>query len=72
MPRCKDEEGALYPTPLTLRFTYGEIKGYKPRNAVSRTINFAQWGIEKDTGVYRRRAGGLKELAKKKDLWLLC
>jgi Peptidase S46 len=53
----------------TLRFTYGEVKGYKPRDAVAYDYQTALAGvIEKDTGedpfdVPER----LKELFKKKD-----
>lgn len=54
---------------FTLRFTYGEIKGYKPRDAVSYDYQTSLSGVlEKDTGVDPFDAPeGLKELARKKD-----
>lgn len=54
---------------FTLRFTYGEVKGYKPRDAVSYDYQTSLSGvIEKDTGVEPFDVpAGLKELARKKD-----
>ncbi|MGH9841018.1 MAG: S46 family peptidase [Blastocatellia bacterium] len=54
---------------FTLRFTYGEIKGYKPRDAVTYDYQTSLAGvIEKDTGEEPFDVPeGLKELHKKKD-----
>lgn len=54
---------------FTLRFTYGEIKGYKPRDAVTYDYQTSLGGvIEKDTGVEPFDAPeGLKALAQKRD-----
>ncbi|MGH9834305.1 MAG: S46 family peptidase, partial [Blastocatellia bacterium] len=54
---------------FTLRFTYGEIKGYKPRDAVTYDYQTSLAGmLEKDTGADPFDAPeGLKELRKKKD-----
>ncbi|MCI0336024.1 MAG: S46 family peptidase [Acidobacteria bacterium] len=66
----EQKKGLYYPDAnLTLRFTYGEIKGYKPRDAVIYDYQTSLAGvIEKDAGeepfdVPTR----LKELSKKKD-----
>lgn len=63
-------KGPYYPDAnFTLRFTYGEVKGYKPRDAVTYDWQTSLSGvIEKDTGEdpYDVPAK-LKELAKKKD-----
>jgi DNA-binding MarR family transcriptional regulator len=64
------KKGAYYPDAnFTLRFTYGEVKSYKPRDAV-----FYHWQtslagvIAKDTGEEPFNVpAGLKDLAKKKD-----
>ncbi len=64
------KKGAYYPDAnFTLRFTYGEVKSYKPRDAV-----FYHWQtslagvIAKDTGEDPFNVpAGLKDLAKKKD-----
>jgi hypothetical protein len=54
---------------FTLRFTYGEVKGYKPRDAVTYDYQTSLSGvIAKDTGVEPFDAPeGLKALAQKKD-----
>ena len=54
---------------FTLRFTYGEIKGYKPRDAVTYDYQTSFSGvIAKDTGEEPFAVpAGLKELHKKKD-----
>lgn len=54
---------------FTLRFTYGEVKGYKPRDAVSYDWQTSLGGvIEKDTGEEPFNVPAeLKALAKKKD-----
>ncbi len=54
---------------FTLRFTYGEIKGYKPRDAVTYDYQTSFSGvIEKDTGEDPFDVPeGLKELHKKRD-----
>jgi hypothetical protein len=54
---------------FTLRFTYGDIRGYKPRNAVSYDYQTSLAGvIAKDTGVEPFNAPEkLKELFRKKD-----
>jgi hypothetical protein len=54
---------------FTLRFTYGEVKGYKPRDAVSYDWQTSLNGvIEKDTGEEPFNVPAvLKDLAKKKD-----
>jgi len=54
---------------FTLRFTYGEVKGYKPRDAVSYDWQTSLSGvIEKDTGEEPFKApSALKDLAKKRD-----
>ncbi|MBO0857465.1 MAG: S46 family peptidase [Chloracidobacterium sp.] len=54
---------------FTLRFTYGDIRGYKPRNAVSNGYHTSLAGvIAKDTGVEPFNAPEkLKELYNKKD-----
>ena len=53
----------------SLRFTYGNIKGYKPREAVIYTPFTSLKGvIEKDTGVFPFIVPpGLKDLQRKKD-----
>lgn len=54
---------------FTLRFTYGEVKGYKPRDAVSYDWQTSLTGvIDKDTGEEPFNVpAALKDLAKKKD-----
>jgi hypothetical protein len=54
---------------FTLRFTYGEVKGYKPRDAVSYDWQTSLNGvIEKDTGEEPFNVpSALKDLAKKRD-----
>ncbi|HZF39449.1 MAG TPA: S46 family peptidase [Blastocatellia bacterium] len=54
---------------FTLRFTYGDIRGYKPRDAVSNNYQTSLAGvIAKDTGVEPFNAPEkLKELFSKKD-----
>lgn len=54
---------------FTLRFTYGEVKGYKPRDAVSYDWQTSLSGVlEKDTGEEPFNVpAALKDLAKKKD-----
>lgn len=54
---------------FTLRFTYGEVKGYKPRDAVTYDYQTSLSGVlEKDTGVDPFAVPqALKDLAKKKD-----
>ena len=54
---------------FTLRFTYGEVKGYKPRDAVTYDWQTSLAGvIDKDTGEEPFNVpAGLKELAKKRD-----
>jgi hypothetical protein len=54
---------------FTLRFTHGEVKGYKPRDAVSYDYQTSLSGvIEKDTGEEPFAVpAGLKDLHKKKD-----
>lgn len=54
---------------FTLRFTYGEVKGYKPRDAVSYDWQTSLAGvIEKDTGEEPFNVPpALKELEKKRD-----
>lgn len=54
---------------FTLRFTYGEVKGYKPRDAVSYDWQTSLNGvIEKDTGEEPFNVpAALKDLAKKRD-----
>jgi hypothetical protein len=54
---------------FTLRFTYGEVKGYHPRDAVAYDYQTSLGGvIEKDTGEDPFAVpAGLKELYKKKD-----
>ena len=63
-------KGPYYPDAnFTLRFTYGEVKGYKPRDAVTYDWQTSLSGvIEKDTGEEPFDVPAkLKELAKKKD-----
>ncbi len=63
-------KGLYYPDAnFTLRFTYGEVKGYKPRDAVTYDYPTSLAGVlEKDTGADPFDAPeGLKELRKKKD-----
>lgn len=63
-------KGLYYPDAnFTLRFTYGEVKGYKPRDAVSYDYQTSLAGmLEKDTGADPFDAPeGLKELHKKRD-----
>jgi Peptidase S46 len=54
---------------FTLRFTYGDIRGYKPRNAITYDYQTSLAGvIAKDTGVEPFNAPEkLKELFRKKD-----
>jgi hypothetical protein len=54
---------------FTLRFSHGEVKGYKPRDAVTYDYQTSLSGvIEKDTGEEPFAVpAGLKELHKKKD-----
>ena len=54
---------------FTLRFTYGELKGYKPRDAVTYDWQTSLTGVlEKDTGEEPFNVpAALKELAKKRD-----
>lgn len=54
---------------FTLRFTYGEVKGYKPRDAVTYDYQTSLNGVlEKDTGVDPFAVPqALKDLSKKKD-----
>ena len=63
-------KSAYYPDAnFTLRFTYGEVKGYKPRDAVSYDWQTSLSGvIEKDTGEEPFNVPSvLKDLAKKRD-----
>ncbi len=63
-------KSAYYPDAnFTLRFTYGEVKGYKPRDAVSYDWQTSLNGvIEKDTGEEPFNVPSvLKELARKRD-----
>ncbi|HWQ32383.1 MAG TPA: S46 family peptidase [Blastocatellia bacterium] len=63
-------KGPYYPDAnFTLRFTYGEIKGYKPRDAVTYDWQTSLSGVmEKDTGEEPYDVPAkLKELFKKKD-----
>jgi hypothetical protein len=64
------KKGAYYPDAnLTLRFTYGDIKGYKPRDGAIYEYQTSLAGvIEKDTGKEPFNVPAkLKELHKKKD-----
>ncbi|MBI1759796.1 MAG: S46 family peptidase [Acidobacteria bacterium] len=64
------KKGPQYPDAnRTLRFTYGEVKSYKPRDAVSYDWQTSLSGvIEKDTGVEPFNVPAkLKELSAKKD-----
>jgi peptidase S46-like protein len=64
------KKGAYYPDAnFTLRFTYGEIKGYKPRDAVAYDYQTSLDGvIEKDKGEEPFAVPSkLKELSAKKD-----
>jgi hypothetical protein len=64
------KKGAVYPDAnRTLRFTYGEIKGYQPRDAIVYDYMTSLSGvIEKDTGAEPFDVPAkLKELAAKKD-----
>lgn len=64
------KKGPQYPDAnRTLRFTYGDIKGYKPRDAVSYDWQTSLSGVlEKDTGEEPFDVPAkLKELAAKKD-----
>lgn len=64
------KNGAYYPdASFTLRFTFGEVKGYKPRDAVSYDWQTSLSGvIEKDTGEEPFDVPAkLKELYQKKD-----
>lgn len=64
------KKGVYYPDAnFTLRFTYGEVKGYKPRDAVTYDWQTSLSGvIAKDTGEDPFNVpAGLKELAKKRD-----
>ena len=64
------KKGVYYPDAnFTLRFTYGEVKGYKPRDAVSYDWQTSLAGvIAKDTGEEPFDVpAALKALAKKKD-----
>jgi hypothetical protein len=63
-------KGPLFPDAnRTLRFTYGDVKGYKPRDAVTYDWQTSLTGvIEKDTGLEPFDVPAkLKELALKKD-----
>jgi hypothetical protein len=63
-------KGPYYPDAnFTLRFTYGEIKGYKPRDAVTYDWQTSLTGVmEKDTGEEPFDVPAkLKELYQKKD-----
>ncbi|MEP7342080.1 MAG: S46 family peptidase [Acidobacteriota bacterium] len=64
------KKSAYYPDAnFTLRFTYGEVKSYKPRDAVSYDWQTSLNGvIEKDTGEEPFNVpSALKDLAKKRD-----
>ncbi len=64
------KKGLYYPDAnFTLRFTYGEVKGYKPRDAVIYEYQTSLAGvINKDTGEEPFNVpAGLKELSRKKD-----
>ena len=64
------KKSAYYPDAnFTLRFTYGEVKGYKPRDAVTYDWQTSLAGvIDKDTGKEPFNVpAALKELSKKKD-----
>ena len=64
------KKGPYYPDAnFTLRLTYGDIKGYHPRDAVIYEYQTTLAGvIDKDTGTEPFNVpAGLKELAKKKD-----
>lgn len=64
------KKGPQYPDAnRTLRFTYGEVKGYRPRDAVSYDWQTSLGGVlEKDTGVEPFNVPAkLKELYAKKD-----
>ncbi len=64
------KKGAYYPDAnFTLRFTYGEVKGYKPRDAVTYDYQTSLSGvIDKDTGEEPFNVPAeLKELERKKD-----
>lgn len=64
------KKGPQYPDAnRTLRFTYGEVKSYKPRDAVSYDWQTSLSGVlEKDTGVDPFNVPArLKELSAKKD-----
>jgi hypothetical protein len=64
------KKGAYYPDAnFTLRFTYGDIRGYKPRDAVGYDYQTSLDGvIEKDTGEEPFDVPAkLKELSAKKD-----
>jgi DNA-binding MarR family transcriptional regulator len=64
------KKGVYYPDAnFTLRFTYGEVKSYKPRDAVYYHWQTSLTGvIDKDTGEDPFNVpAGLKDLARKKD-----
>jgi len=64
------KKGNYYPDAnFTLRFTYGEVKGYKPRDAITYDWQTSLSGvIEKDTGEEPFNVPAvLKELEKKRD-----
>ncbi|HZS08434.1 MAG TPA: S46 family peptidase [Blastocatellia bacterium] len=64
------KKGAYYPDAnFTLRFTYGEVKGYKPRDAVTYDYQTSLGGvIDKDTGEEPFNVPQkLKELRRAKD-----
>ncbi|MEO6727055.1 MAG: S46 family peptidase, partial [Blastocatellia bacterium] len=64
------KKSAYYPDAnFTLRFTYGEVKGYKPRDGISYDWQTSLSGvIEKDTGEDPFNVPAiLKELEKKRD-----
>ena len=68
--KTEGKKGPLFPDAnRTLRFTYGDVKGYKPRDAVTYDWQTSLTGIvEKDTGVEPFDVPAkLKELAAKKD-----
>jgi hypothetical protein len=64
------KKGLYYPDAnFTLRFTYGEVKGYKPRDAVIYEFQTSLSGvIDKDTGEEPFNVPAeLRELSRKKD-----
>ena len=68
--KTEGKKGLFYPDAnRTLRFTYGDVRAYKPRDAVSYDWQTSLTGVvEKDTGVEPFDVPAkLKELAMKKD-----